>query len=126
MEKEKARGKNSAMKRFLRKKTKNIIDERRLRMEALRKKEKEDRDEKLVGRRRRNFHLCRHSSKRRVIKLRYLWGNALTSKLERSRCRIDVGFALHTYTVAKWTSCGFCKPFRRKIFSFVENDIWME
>jgi U3 small nucleolar RNA-associated protein 7 len=49
MEKEKAREKNSAMKRFLRKKTKNIIDERRLRMEALRKKEKEDRERKISG-----------------------------------------------------------------------------
>jgi len=48
-DKEKARGKNSAMKRFLRKKTKNIIDERRLRMEALRKKEKEERERKASG-----------------------------------------------------------------------------
>jgi U3 small nucleolar RNA-associated protein 7 len=37
------------MKRFLRKKTKNVIDERRLRMEALRKKEKEERDQKTGG-----------------------------------------------------------------------------
>jgi U3 small nucleolar RNA-associated protein 7 len=37
------------MKRFLRKKTKNIIDERRLRMDALRKKEKEERERKTGG-----------------------------------------------------------------------------
>jgi hypothetical protein len=37
------------MKRFLRKKTKNIINERRLQMEALRKKEKEERDRKASG-----------------------------------------------------------------------------
>jgi U3 small nucleolar RNA-associated protein 7 len=37
------------MKRFLRKKTKNIIDERRLRMEALRKKEREEREGKTGG-----------------------------------------------------------------------------
>ena len=37
------------MKRFLRKKTKNIIDEKRLRMEALRKKEKGGRERKTSG-----------------------------------------------------------------------------
>jgi hypothetical protein len=36
------RGKNSAMKRFLRKKSKNIIDERRLRIEAARKRGTDD------------------------------------------------------------------------------------
>jgi U3 small nucleolar RNA-associated protein 7 len=40
-EKNRARGKNSAMKRYLSRKTKNVIDERTMRMEAIRKKEKE-------------------------------------------------------------------------------------
>ena len=39
--KDKQRGKNSAMKRYLRKKTKNIIEERKIRLEAMAKKEKE-------------------------------------------------------------------------------------
>ena len=47
--KDKARGKNSAMKRYLRKRSNNIIDERRLRMEAIRKKEKEERERKATG-----------------------------------------------------------------------------
>jgi U3 small nucleolar RNA-associated protein 7 len=47
--KDKARGKNSAMKRYLRKRSKNIIDERKLRMEAIRKKEKEERERKANG-----------------------------------------------------------------------------
>jgi U3 small nucleolar RNA-associated protein 7 len=40
-EKNRAKGKNSAMKRYLRRKTKNVIDERTVRMEAIRKKEKQ-------------------------------------------------------------------------------------
>ena len=47
--KDKARGKNSAMKRYLRKRSKNIIDERKLRMEAIRKKEKDERERKASG-----------------------------------------------------------------------------
>jgi U3 small nucleolar RNA-associated protein 7 len=47
--KDKSRGKNSAMKRYLRKRSKNIIDERKLRMEAIRKKEKEGRERKANG-----------------------------------------------------------------------------
>ena len=47
--KDKARGKNSATKRYLRKRSKNIIDERKLRMEAIRKKQKEERERKVSG-----------------------------------------------------------------------------
>jgi len=47
--KDKARGKNSAMKRYLRKRSKNIIDERTLRLEAIRKKEREERERKVNG-----------------------------------------------------------------------------
>ena len=47
--KHKARGKNSAMKRYLRKRSKNIIDERKLRMEAILKKDKEERQKKVSG-----------------------------------------------------------------------------
>lgn len=47
--KDKARGKNSAMKRYLRKRSKNIIDERHLRLETIRKKEKEERVRKAAG-----------------------------------------------------------------------------
>ena len=47
--KDKARGKNSAMKRYLRKRSKNIIDERKLRMEAIRKKENDERERKASG-----------------------------------------------------------------------------
>jgi U3 small nucleolar RNA-associated protein 7 len=47
--KDKARGKNSAMKRYLRKRSKNIIDERTLRLEAIRKKEREERERKVSG-----------------------------------------------------------------------------
>lgn len=47
--KDKARGKNSTMKRYLRKRSKNIIDERKLRMEAMQKKEKEERERKISG-----------------------------------------------------------------------------
>jgi len=39
--KNKTRGKNTALKRYQRKRAKNVIDERRLRVEAIRKKEKE-------------------------------------------------------------------------------------
>lgn len=39
--KNKQRGKNSALKRYLRKKTKNIIEERRIRLEAMARKENE-------------------------------------------------------------------------------------
>lgn len=39
--KEKARGKNSTMKRYLRKRSMNIIDERKARIEAVKKREKE-------------------------------------------------------------------------------------
>lgn len=45
-EKKKAKGKNSAMKRYLRRKTKNVIDERAMRMEAVRKREREEREGK--------------------------------------------------------------------------------
>ena len=47
--KDKARGKNTAMKRYLRKRSKNIIDERKLRMEAIRKKEREEREREASG-----------------------------------------------------------------------------
>jgi U3 small nucleolar RNA-associated protein 7 len=47
--KQKSRGKNSAMKKYLRKRTKNIIDERRLRIEAIQKKEKAARERKAGG-----------------------------------------------------------------------------
>ena len=47
--KNKMRGKNSAMKRYLRKRSKNIIDERRLRIEGVMKKEKEERERKAAG-----------------------------------------------------------------------------
>lgn len=47
--KNKARGKNSAMKKYLRKNSKNIIDHRRLRMEEIRKKEEEERKRKASG-----------------------------------------------------------------------------
>jgi U3 small nucleolar RNA-associated protein 7 len=43
------RGKNSAMKRFLRKKSKNIIDERRLRREAARKRDKDENSSSIEG-----------------------------------------------------------------------------
>jgi len=48
-EKKKARGKNSAMKRYLRRKTKNVIDERTMRMEAVRKREREEREGRAVA-----------------------------------------------------------------------------
>ena len=38
------------MKRYLRKRSKNIIDERRLRMEAIQKKSREEMERKLNGR----------------------------------------------------------------------------
>jgi U3 small nucleolar RNA-associated protein 7 len=47
--KQKARGKNSAMKKYLRKRTKNIIDERRFRIEAIQNKQKEERERKANG-----------------------------------------------------------------------------
>ena len=47
--KNKMRGKNSAMKRHLRRKAKNVIDERRLKREELLKKEREERERKANG-----------------------------------------------------------------------------
>lgn len=46
--KNKMRGKNSAAKRYRRKRANNVIDERRLRIEALKKKEKEAREGKAM------------------------------------------------------------------------------
>src|SRR5271170_964465 len=52
---------------------------------------------RLAEMRRRNYRLCWHGLRRRVIEMRYLWSNVLISKLEQGR--IDVVFVLHTYTV---------------------------
>jgi len=46
--KNKSRGKNTAAKRYRRKRANNVIDERRLRIEAIRKREKEEREGKKV------------------------------------------------------------------------------
>jgi hypothetical protein len=43
------RGKNSALKRYKRKRSNIVIDERRLRLEALEKKNKEEREGKITG-----------------------------------------------------------------------------
>jgi U3 small nucleolar RNA-associated protein 7 len=43
------RGKNSTMKRYLRKRTTNVIDERRMRLEAIEKREKEERERQISG-----------------------------------------------------------------------------
>jgi U3 small nucleolar RNA-associated protein 7 len=43
------RGRNSAMKRYLRKHSKNIIDERRMRIEATMKKNKEEKERKVTA-----------------------------------------------------------------------------
>jgi U3 small nucleolar RNA-associated protein 7 len=41
------RGKNSTMKRYLRKRSTNVIDERRMRLEAIEKREKEERERRI-------------------------------------------------------------------------------
>src|SRR5271170_5946855 len=81
---------------------------------------------RLAEKRRRNYRLCWHASKRRVIEMRYLWCNVLTSKLEQGRS--DVVFVLHTYTVSTilskfFSSISFCFASNSSTSQFTLNII---
>src|SRR5271154_2724496 len=56
-----------------------------------------------------------HGLRRRIIEMRYLWSNVLTSKLEQGR--IEVVFVLHIYTVGTILS----KFFSSISFRFASN-----